>query len=90
MKDHMLRIPTETAPEDEWDPQGLNSITKDELESFSDSGEEGDGTAGKGAGGGVDPSDDLEKDGLAELEEMEQQLQAEKPILDFAMITEEE
>lgn len=88
----MLRMPTEAPPEDEWDPQGLNSIAKHELESFSASGDENEPIpAVKGAvPEKIDPADDLEKDGLAELEEMERLLKAEEPMLDFAMITEEE
>ncbi|MEN9558444.1 MAG: hypothetical protein RL141_813 [Candidatus Parcubacteria bacterium] len=38
----------------------------------------------------ADPSDDLDKDGLKELEEMEKKLLEEEPLLDFATMTDEE
>ncbi|MFA5129595.1 MAG: hypothetical protein WC477_01600 [Patescibacteria group bacterium] len=87
--------------EDEWDPQGLNSIDKDELESFGvdedDDGDEDDG---------IDEDDDVEVvevndeddavppaeldvDGLTELELMEKNLLQEESF-DFAMVGEEE
>jgi hypothetical protein len=38
----------------------------------------------------VDPSDDLDRDGLAELEQMEKQILEEDPVLDFATALEDE
>jgi len=86
-----MRIPVEAPTEDEWDPQGLNSIAKEDLESFSKTEEEEEPKKISPAPVvEVDPADDIGRDGLAELEAMEQRLRAEEPILDFAMITEEE
>jgi hypothetical protein len=92
-----LRIPTETQDlEEDWDPQGLNSLDKDVLESFGDSEEEAevDVRAGVLLGQIEDEdgvhSDDLDRDGLTELEEMERLLKSEESPLDFAMVAEEE
>lgn len=77
----MARLNPETPPvEEEWDPQGLNSLNKEELESFSRD-EEEEMKAGQAAIADAlpeaDPSDDLDRDGLEELEEMEHALLAE-------------
>lgn len=91
----MLRIARDVPEfEDEWDPQGLNSLNKDELESFSDDEEENAGSEeALKAAWDVDEdeeSDDLDRDGLTELEEMERNLLQEQSILDFAMVGDEE
>jgi hypothetical protein len=92
-----LRIPTETQDlEEDWDPQGLNSLDKDILESFGDSEEETEAVEVVEAVVDEDGddegmhSDDLDRDGLTELEEMERLLKSEESPLDFAMVAEEE
>jgi len=92
-----LRIPTDVQDlEEDWDPQGLNSLDKDVLESFGDSsdeeteeGVEAVSTSEALEDEGVN-SDDLDRDGLTELEEMERLLKSEESPLDFAMVTDEE
>lgn len=92
----MMRIPSgESDLIDDWDPQGLNSLAKDELESFSsDEDPEAvleDEIIDEGQEEGEDVySSDLDRDGLTELEEMERSLLAEEHTLDFAMVGEEE
>lgn len=81
---------------DELDPQaaeseqlamlGMHETSEDEEEEVKEEGaaenSEENGIAG--------PSDDLDKDGLEELDEMEKQLRLEEnPILDFATVEEE-
>jgi hypothetical protein len=97
----MMRILTPETPdlEDEWDPQGLNSLAKDELESFGIDDEEEDTemkievdslTIIEGSEENEEVrSSDLDRDGLTELEEMEKSLLAEESPLDFVMIGEE-
>lgn len=87
-----MRIPTAEMPdiEEEWDPQGLNRFAKDELESFS--GDEDPEVKNEPVSSMEEEgrSSDLDRDGLAELEEMEMSLLAEESPLDFAMVSEEE
>jgi len=92
----MLRLSREMPEivEDEWDPQGLNSIAKDELESFSEeAGEEDETTEEEPAimedDQEEEQSKDLDLDGLTELEQMERNLLQEESF-DFAMVGEEE
>jgi hypothetical protein len=90
-----FRIPTETQDlEEDWDLQGLNSLDKDVLESFSDDAEEEIEPAApralESAEDGEINSEDLDRDGLKELEEMERLLKSEESPLDFAMVAEEE
>jgi hypothetical protein len=98
----MIRDPFDGMSGDELDPQmaesdqlmalGMHETSDEDEEDedeFDEEAEEGavpavaDEDEEKGA------SDDLDKDGLAELEEMEQQLLQEEPVLDFAMVEEE-
>ncbi|MBD3251189.1 hypothetical protein GF380_01820 [Candidatus Uhrbacteria bacterium] len=86
--------PTDLETE-EWDPQGLNSIDKDELESFSSAEEEEEElveetTEEEEEEEEEEVSSDLDRDGLIELEEMELSLRAEESMLDFAMVGEED
>ncbi len=92
----MLRLSREVPEivEDEWDPQGLNSIDKNELESFSEEGEEDDEAKKEDSIIEDEPeeeeqSSDLDLDGLTELEQMERNLLQEESF-DFAMVGEEE
>lgn len=92
----MIRDPFDGMSGDELDPQaaesdqlatlGMHEV--DEAEEKADDAEEeaADGVVEEA----VDPSDDLDKDGLAELEEMEQQILQEDPVLDFATVGEDE
>jgi len=66
----------ETSPDDEEDDDYDDEDVSDSASTDDDEEEE-------------DASDDLDKDGLEELEEMEQQLLQEEPVLDFAMVEEE-
>ncbi len=92
-----LRISAEAQDlEEDWDPQGLNSLDKEILESFGDSGEEDEEVVTPTEVPRTDEdgeeihSDDLDRDGLTELEEMERLLKSEESPLDFAMVAEEE
>jgi len=82
--------------EEDWDPQGLNSLDKEVLESFGGMEEDAEieEAAVPESVSSEDEeeihSDDLDRDGLTELEEMEQLLQKEESPLDFAMVAEEE
>lgn len=92
----MVKIPDEFE-EENWDPQGLNSIEKDELESFSaDEEEEEDEPIIEEEIDIIEvpdeeelPSAELDVDGLTELEQMERNLLQEESF-DFAMVGEEE
>ena len=92
----MVKIPDEFE-EENWDPQGLNSIEKDELESFSvDEEDDEDETPVEEVIDVIElpdeeetPSADLDVDGLTELEQMERNLLQEESF-DFAMVGEEE
>lgn len=89
----MTRDPFEGLSGDELDPQaaeadqlaalGMHEVEEEEknLDDKDEDDEEASNVA--------QPSDDLDKDGLEELEEMEQELLKEDPILDFAMTEEE-
>jgi hypothetical protein len=93
-----MRIPSgEPDLVDDWDPQGLNSLAKDELESFSSDDEDVEVVIKDEIV--VEETEeeeqdvysaDLDRDGLTELEEMEMSLLAEESPLDFAMVGEEE
>lgn len=90
-----MRIPSgEPDLEDEWDPQGLNSLAKDELESFSSDDDAEpvieEQVNVEEANNEEVHSSDLDRDGLIELEEMEMSLLAEESPLDFAMVGEED
>lgn len=92
----MPRDPFDGMSGDELDPQaaetdqlaalGMHTVSDDDEEDLDEEDEE---DKPEDAVKAVDPSDDLDKDGLAELEEMEQQLLQEDPILDFAMVEED-
>lgn len=92
----MVKIPDEFE-EENWDPQGLNSIEKDELESFSADEEEDDEPIVVEEEVDIIELPDEEEsparepafDGLSELEQMEQNLLKEESF-DFAMVGEEE
>jgi hypothetical protein len=88
-----MRIPSkEPDLVDDWDPQGLNSLAKDELESFS-SDDDAEPVIEEPLKIEVDEeahSADLDRDGLVELEEMEMSLLAEESPLDFVMVGEED
>jgi hypothetical protein len=89
-----LRISAEAQDlEEDWDPQGLNSLDKEILESFGssdDDEEEPIVTPPVTEDDGEIHSDDLDRDGLTELEEMERLLKSEESPLDFAMVAEDE
>ncbi len=91
-----MRIPSgePTFIDEGDDPQGLNSYDKSVLESFSiDPEDEEDVEPVVEELDAEEEKDDLEHDGLdglKELEEMERNFLAEEPMLDFAMIGEEE
>lgn len=92
----MLRLSRELPEivEDEWDPQGLNSLDKNELESFSEEGDEDEGAKEECSimedeVEEEEQSSDLDLDGLTELEQMERNLLQEESF-DFAMVGEEE
>ena len=98
----MIRDPFDGMSGDELDPQaaesaqltalGMHAVdpnADDEEEEEEDGAPDvvvspGDADADK-----VDPADDLDKDGLAELEEMEVRLREEEPVLDFAIVEDE-
>lgn len=91
----MFRDPFDGLSGDEMDPQaaetdqlatlGMHEVVEEEEDDDPADEEQGaDEEEEKKAA-----SDDLDKDGLEELEEMEQELLKEDPILDFAMIEEE-
>jgi hypothetical protein len=87
-------------PEDEQlSALGMHTVGTDDADEKDEESEEDDaleeeevaeGTDDKNDPSLADPSDDLDKDGLKELEEMEQQLLQEEPLLDFTMAEEEE
>ena len=90
----MIRIAKEPVlEEEEWDPQGLNALDKDELESFSSDEDEEEEEPEEDQEDDwdeeEDESEDLSVDGLTELEQMERSLRAEESF-DFAMLVEEE
>lgn len=95
-----LRLSAETQDlEEDWDPQGLNSLDKEVLESFGEAEDDTANEEGKEGASNVPVpqdgeeemrSDDLDRDGLTELEEMERLLKDEESPLDFAMVAEEE
>lgn len=89
--------------EEEWDPQGLNTIGKEELESFGIKEDEEDvededaveedpiveEDAEEEQDGEENRAVDLNYDGLKELEDMERSLRQEESF-DFVLISEEE
>lgn len=93
----MPRDPFEGMTGDELDPQaaesdqlaalGMHAVDPDEADDELEKEEEG---AEPTPAVEVDPSDDLDRDGLAELEQMEKQILEEDPVLDFATIAEDE
>jgi hypothetical protein len=99
----MIRDPFDGMSGDELDPQmaesdqlmalGMHETSGDDEEELDEEDESVEAVAGavpaEDDEDKPDPSDDLDKDGLAELEEMEQQLLQEEPVLDFAMVEEE-
>lgn len=97
----MIRDPFDGMSGDELDPQaaesdqlmalGMHETSADDEEDedeFDDEETAADASV-KDKDDEEGASDDLDKDGLAELEEMEQQLLQEEPVLDFAMVEEE-
>ena len=100
----MIRDPFDGMSGDELDPQaaesaqltalGMHAVDpdadekdeEDELDEATDAVSPDETKEGEET---PDPSDDLNKDGLAELEEMEVRLRAEEPVLDFAIAEDE-
>lgn len=100
----MIRDPFDGMSGDELDPQaaesaqltalGMHAVSDDEEEEEDDpeapeEDDESDKKDDDAKEDETDPSDDLNKDGLAELEEMEQRLREEEPVLDFAIVEDE-
>jgi hypothetical protein len=93
----MPRDPFEGMTGDELDPQaaesdqlaslGMHAVDMDAHADADEEEEESETPAAPGEE--VDPSDDLDRDGLAELEQMEQQILQEDPVLDFATVEDE-
>ncbi len=91
----MTRDPFDGMSGDELDPQaaetdqlaalGMHAVEDEEKDDLDDEDEKEKEEPVET----VDPSADLDKDGIQELEEMEKRLLAEEPILDFAMAEDE-
>ncbi len=102
LKKSMIRDPFDGMSGDELDPQAaesaqLTALGMHAVDPDADDDEEDDDLDEEAAvlpdeekdPDALDPADDLNKDGLAELEEMEVRLRAEEPVLDFAIVEEE-
>lgn len=90
----MSRDPYADLSGDELDPQASESeqLAALGMREVSDADPAEDEEEEEEAGTPVDvpePVEEVEKDGLTELEEMEQRLRAEEPTLDFAIVEEE-